>query len=673
MSVSNSEFLTAAYGPLENEYGWTASFVSDPNDTDPSVWSGSAYMATTAQRSLIDQRISHNNFFCVSVMEEQDKKKRSKDGFRRLAVLLADDANPDELYGTPSYILETSPGNFQIGILIDPGDPDACNQPLIEALLKTMAAANLINADSSGNNIVRYGRLPVGQNTKQRESGAFATKVHQADLTVPYSLADAAAAFGLDLEEIRSGTLLAPLATKSLDKADGSAVDLYRSLINPNLEERSYHDPLLRLSSAMVAAGMERGAVVNNLRSLMLAIQPELSGSEYDRWYARYGSELSRMVASAEKYAPTDRSWDAGLSGRGLLLSLDELMACTKDVRWLVKNLIPEDGMGMIFGASGTYKSFIAIDLALHVATGADWADKRTKHGPVVYVAAEGGAGISRRLDAWKRSQGLAESPDNLWIVVKPLLLSDEQDVMDLQQGLSALPQKPSLIIIDTLSQTFDGDENSSKDISYYIRLINSQIRAAFNCTVIIIHHTGHSAKDRPRGSSAITANMDFILGVNLPDPSGLIARLSVEKMKDGEKLNDLFFEMSRTVLGVDEDGDEITTLIANHTRNAPLQVQLSFTDEDWIAIIALVKKGNYRAHPGSSNQPYIGKLFAERLGLDLSRKDARTTVETLIAAGLCKGYLAKTEQSLPGMKVRKCFVIAGDRYPGDEGVWEGE
>lgn len=556
----NSEFLSVAYGRLRDTYGWTTSFASDPNQSEPGAWSGNPYMDTPAHRSLIDRRESNNNFFCVSLMETPDKKRRSKDCFLRMTVLLADDASPDDLFGNPSYIFETSPGNHQIGIFLDATDPDTANRPLLDAVLQVMAASKLINADSSGNNVVRYGRLPVGCNTKQRDTGTFQTKIIYYKTNATYTLADAVATFGLDLEEIRQNINTAPTKSQNLNNSTGTAVDLYRNLINPNLDERSYHDPLMKLSAAMVAAGMAPGAVVNNLRSLMLAIQPETSGPEFDRWEARFGSELSRMVSSAEKYAPARQE---ALQG-DVFVSQEQLRDKTRNVRWLVKGLVPEDSMGMIFGASGTYKSFIAIDLAMHIAHGMDWAGLRTKQGPVAYIAAEGGAGISRRLDAWCDQFGLVET-NNLHICITPFLLTAQDEMAHLKAAIAKFPEPPSVVIIDTLSQTFSGDENSSSDIGTYLRMINSEIRAAFNCTVIVIHHTGHSAAERPRGSSAITANLDFILGVFKPDPEASRAKVGVHKMKDGDKVDDLYFNMTRLVLGQDNDGDEISSLVAAH------------------------------------------------------------------------------------------------------------
>jgi hypothetical protein len=219
----------------------------------------------------------------------------------------------------------------------------------------------------------------------------------------------------------------------------------------------------------------------------------------------------------------------------------------------------------MIFGASQTFKSFIGLDLAMHLVTGVDWTGRRTKGGPAYYVAAEGGSGIARRIDAWQKTNGLAEDVSGLQICTRPFLLTDPGDVALLVADIEALAVKPRLVVIDTLAQTFSGDENSSSDIGDYIRLINSEIRARFGCSVIIVHHTGHAASERPRGSSAIMANLDFVLGVFRPDPKALRAILTTAKQKDGDRAKDLSFTLERLVLGEDEDGDELSSLVAKY------------------------------------------------------------------------------------------------------------
>jgi hypothetical protein len=147
--------------------------------------------------------------------------------------------------------------------------------------------------------------------------------------------------------------------------------------------------------------------------------------------------------------------------------------------------------------------------------------------------------------------------------------MSDPGEVASLRSAIAALPIEPCLVVIDTLSQTYNGDENSASDVAAYLRLINSEIRAAFKCSVLVVHHTGHSAAERPRGSSALTSNLDYLLGAYRPEGGRMEARLGVHKMKDGEKLEDHYFEMKRLVMGHDEDGDEVSSLVADYVEAA--------------------------------------------------------------------------------------------------------
>ena len=557
--MRNSEFLSAVYGRLKNDYGWTTSFASDPGTAPGSLWLGSAWTGTDDQKTVIDQRAEDNNYYSVGVCYAREgDKRRSKEVFGRLAVLMADDISPaglDDLVGGYSYALETSKGNYQVGVLLDPADADTRNAPLIDAVLRAMGASGFVKADSSGNNPVRYARLPVGTNTKKRDTGMFSQKLLFCNLDEVYPLADAVRTFSLNLDVIKRGME----TPKTKIEATGDASDLVKAIITPNLEDRDYHDPLLKLSASLIAGGLRPGATVNVLRSLMLASKPEGDPAQLDRWQQRFGSELTRMVASAEKYAPKEPE---PITSHNLLETIEEVTAATKDIKWMVKNIIPQDAMGMIFGASGTFKSFIAIDLCLSVAHGIDWTKRKTVAGGVVYVAAEGGAGVARRIDAWHRTVGV-DVPKNFHICRVPLLLSAKLEIGALRQAIAALPQIPSLVVVDTLSQTFNGDENSSSDIGAYLRMLNSELRAAFNCTVIVIHHTGHNATERPRGSSAITANVDFMLGCYRNDKEGMNAKLDVTKQKDGDMIKGLYFDLNRHALGNDGDGDEITSLVA--------------------------------------------------------------------------------------------------------------
>ena len=624
--MENSDFLAAAYGELQDCYGWITSFRADPNQTDVAAWGGHPWLGSSAQCELIDQRVEDNNFFCVATMRSPDRKRRSKEVFERLAVLMADDADPDDLVAKPSYIIETSPNNYQIGIFLDPEDPDTFDRDLIDGVLQRMAAESLIKADSSGNNVVRYGRLPTGSNTKARAGGNFRVRVVEMEPEYVYSLADATGAFGIDLDDIREQIKNRPAKAelRPMDVSDEAA--LYRMMLHPNPDERSYHEPLLRLSAKMLASGMFPGAVVNSLRAMGELVKPDREGPELDRWRHRFGSELSRMVAGAEKYAPDATPIEAGK----LFSTFSEVLERTQNVSWIVKNLVPADSMGMIFGASGAYKSFLAIDMALHVSHGLEWAGNRTKPGSVAYMAAEGGSGIARRILAWHRKFGI-EPPENLRICTTPLLLSAEDEVAMLKREIAGLDEIPSVIIIDTLSQTFNGDENSASDVGAYLRLINSEIRAGFNATVIVVHHTGHNAIERPRGSSALTANLDFVLGVFKPDPEMMQAKLIVTKMKDGDRLEDMYFDLSRLVLGVDQDGDEVSSLIAEHNPDvAGTKADTGKTSAYDAAILMLLNK-----RPATIEEIYIAAAKVKPNTRDVVTRGVKRRLEKMKDARL--------------------------------------
>jgi len=140
--VDNSEFLEHVYGDLGDGYGWTTSFRADPNAADVTMWGGKAWRATEAQKRLINSRSEDNNFFCVSAMKGKEIARR-KAHFDRLCVLVADDADMTGLGAHPTYVIETSPGKYQIGCLIDADDPDARNPALIDRIMQAMAAVPL--------------------------------------------------------------------------------------------------------------------------------------------------------------------------------------------------------------------------------------------------------------------------------------------------------------------------------------------------------------------------------------------------------------------------------------------------------------------------------------------------------------------------------------------------
>ena len=249
----------------------------------------------------------------------------------------------------------------------------------------------------------------------------------------------------------------------------------------------------------------------------------------------------------------------------GLILNLDQLRDRASGLKWLVKHVIPDNAIGMFFGASGTYKSFIALDFGLHMAHGLPWLERKTRAGAVVYIAAEGGAGLWNRIRAWHLDRKLPIGAIPFYVCPVAVNLGDPASVLAVQTAIINLGIEPRMVVVDTLSQTFAGDENKREEAAGYLRSLGEQIRARFACTVLLIHHTGHSTNERPRGSSAFIADLDFLFGV-FKEKEDPIATMECLKQKDGDKIENLNFQCIRHVLEHDEDGDEVTSLAAIYT-----------------------------------------------------------------------------------------------------------
>lgn len=262
-------------------------------------------------------------------------------------------------------------------------------------------------------------------------------------------------------------------------------------------------------------------------------------------------------VERPEPPAEGEAQRDAGIP----VLTIAQLRAQGQEVGWLVKHVVPLESIGVIFGASGTFKSFIALDMALHVAHGMKWAGRKTRKGPVVFIAAEGGAGVWRRVDAWHRMHAILGDAAPFYVV--PVAVDLTLDAWRVRQAVSALGIEPVLVVIDTVSQTFAGEENSATEMAAYLREIGLQFRLAWQCAVVAIHHTGHLATERPRGSSAMRANVDFMFGV-FRDENEMLATVECVKQKDGDKPAAETFSLKVEDLGCDSDGDPMTSLVAS-------------------------------------------------------------------------------------------------------------
>ncbi|QAZ38447.1 hypothetical protein C1M51_02870 [Methylibium sp. Pch-M] len=337
-----------------------------------------------------------------------------------------------------------------------------------------------------------------------------------------------------------------------------------------------------RLDAAGQAAEIGGLAYINSLSSSVSSASNIGRYAEIVRERALLRAAISaadEIATSAFKNTSVDEVLDAAKLAFGQLdlqrkpgarrvpmLGVQQLREASASVRWVVKHVLPAESIGMMFGASGTFKSFIALDCALHVVHGLPWMGRRTTQGPVLYIAAEGGTGLWKRVAAWHRSRRIQYKDAAFYVI--PVAMDLGSDAWRIVEAAQAMNVTPSMVVVDTLSQTYAGEENSANEMAAYLREIGARFRQLWQCAVLLIHHTGHQATERPRGSSAIRANLDFMLGV-FRDEKEMLATLTCAKQKEQDAFADATFQLTLHELGTDEDGDRVTSLVARHLSSA--------------------------------------------------------------------------------------------------------
>ena len=234
-------------------------------------------------------------------------------------------------------------------------------------------------------------------------------------------------------------------------------------------------------------------------------------------------TQAYKVAKQRELFQPVSRDTKGG--GReaevGRFRFVDERgIANINPPEWLIVDAIPQGAYAMLIGARGTYKTFIALDMALSVAVGgaqwyedsSDWLGAWSNvigSGPVLFAAGEGRAGIKARVHAWRQHHLENEETGNFYLV-DPVPYPDTEDVTAFIQGAIALsPCGYRLVVLDTVGRAMQGlNENSQQDASQFTRMVQT-IQHELDCAVLAIHHEGHLAVGRARGSSVYGADVD--------------------------------------------------------------------------------------------------------------------------------------------------------------------
>lgn len=226
---------------------------------------------------------------------------------------------------------------------------------------------------------------------------------------------------------------------------------------------------------------------------------------------------------------------------------------------YIIDGLFETETLGLIFGDPGCGKSFLAVDIALSVASGTSFHGRSVKQGSVFFIAGEGHNGLARRFAAWSKAVGVSLDDVPLFQSERAAQFLDGASAKAVADAVDTLAHNhgtPALIIIDTLARNFGaGDENNTKDMSELVTSVDD-LKARFpGAAVLIVHHTGHGEKQRARGAMALKGALDTEYRV---EKDGSTLKLTNTKMKDAEAPQDMFFSLNE----IDLDGSATSAVL---------------------------------------------------------------------------------------------------------------
>lgn len=258
---------------------------------------------------------------------------------------------------------------------------------------------------------------------------------------------------------------------------------------------------------------------------------------------------------------------------------------------WLIDDWLPSSGIAAIYGHPGSGKSFLALHMAAHVASGKEWAGRHVERGLVLYVVAEGATGFRNRMFAMRENGEIAPDAPLAYVATPIDMQAENGDVKALIQTIKvaadACGMKPAMIVLDTLSKTFGAGKENTDDMVNYVN--NCQrVASSFDCLTVVVHHRpkDQDSKDL-RGHSSLRGNVDTTILVEAGD----IKTATTLKQKDGEDNIQVRFKLHRTVIGQDKRGKEVSTCLVEITDEHPQEDALKgLTGRERDALTCLIE-----------------------------------------------------------------------------------
>lgn len=328
------------------------------------------------------------------------------------------------------------------------------------------------------------------------------------------------------------------------------------------------------------------------------------------------------------------------------------------DPKFVIHRHIPEKSVGLFYGAFGTGKSFVTLDLALSIAFDfPDWhgdpinvgldADGNREKVCVIYLAGEGAPGFKARVMAWMQERGIPpemQDQGRFALIDQQVNFMKPEDVAKVVRTLKRRTGcRVAVVIIDTVARVLPGaDENLQKDMGLFVEACD-RIRDAFSCAVLGVHHTGKDGS--VRGSTVIPGAADFIFRLDR-DHGSPVGMLTCEKQKDGTAFwhHSYRFDVVDVEGLASPQGEPLTSVVVSRCEAGDGIEAAGLTPAVSDAVLAALRAAGEAGEPWSRNARAKERFFVRRMTSDFGMTAA--AAENLMAVWIGSGVVEERQIS---------------------------
>lgn len=297
-------------------------------------------------------------------------------------------------------------------------------------------------------------------------------------------------------------------------------------------------------------------------------VQSKIDGTPALAALLHHGSEQSEPGQTEE-----DKRFTSGHDGKRLikLYSIEEIYAIPAPT-YLIPKVLISTGVSMLYGTSGTGKTFSGLNISLSIAHGEEWMGRRVKQGVIWYINTEGASTFGRRIKAWYIEHASLKPTSAFKIIPWSLDLRDNfNELLDTIASMGE-NEKPTMIVFDNFSMCTAGiDQTKQEQVAPVLKTLN-ELSQNYDCHVMVIHHTNKEGDFN--GTMAFRNHVDTMIELKKEDKADKNSPVLFcsQKARDDEPFSDMKTELKQITLYTDQESLEDITSCVVVPSEAPIK-----------------------------------------------------------------------------------------------------